>query len=732
MQRQTATIAQLIVQQATRVRPALRPIFTTLALLAALLFVAATTPHSIAYPAEGIGFSVDGFWQPEFNGERLYRWTRGITRIRIPGFEDASLLLVSLQLSAPQQSGATHTPATVATDKSAPMRFSIAPEWRTYHLLIDAQSPDWRIPALMITNPTWRPRGDERDLGIVFGHMNVQRLLPSHTAAIVERWMFLASLVALTAVATRCAPRWNLLPGILTALLVMGSLWAPVRLSQALPTNWQIVIGMAIVTLYIEGFRRYRQRMPNSIFPLIGVAGVTLGAGIVWRGWTIVGAAVMICSALMSSYTHILHSDSGKRQSADRLSPRRLWLSGLAIVVFAGSVLIPNNNDVYHFDESFWATIGLCAFRLAFIERDIYHPFWTEPVDQSPLWAYSPIFALPHPHIGKYLFGAGLYLAGHTDLLIREYDFFQSLAWNKAHNRVISPDVASAARFLVTLAAIASTVLVYWLGVRLGGVAVGVLAAALMIAPESMRYHGKIIMLDVPVLMFGLLALVICAEMLRSWRQGNRRAISLTIACGVVCGLALGTKLNAALVVLTCLFVSVIFAVGRSRRFAVTPFVPKRAVVAIALCAWTVFFLSNPALYRQPIEGIRRMLDFGTNVACDPEFSWCHPLLTPSDRMRAIWFFLSDEGEVNAGGLPGSHLLLIIGAAALAVRLSRWTGSDDVEIVLISAWIIITLVGLTFWLPLGIFRYVMPLVPISMLLQSYGIIGILRSITRTD
>ncbi|ABU58142.1 glycosyl transferase family 39 [Roseiflexus castenholzii DSM 13941] len=728
---QTATITQWIMRQVTFVRPMIRPILTTLALLTALLFVASTTPHSIAYPAEGIGFSVDGFWQPEFNAERSYRWTRGITRVRIPGFEDASLLLVSLQLSAPQQSGATHTPATVATDKSAPMRFSIAPEWRTYHLLIDAQSPDWRIPALMITNPTWRPRGDERDLGIVFGHMNAQRLLPSYTAAIVERWMFLASLVALTTVATRCAPRWNLLPGILTALLVMGSLWAPVRLSQALPTNWQIVIGIAIVTLYIEGFRRYRQRMPNSIFPLIGVAGVTLGTGIVWRGWAIVGAAVMICSALLSVYTRTLRSDSGKRQSADRSSLRRLWLSGLAIAVFAGGVLIPNNNDVYHGDENFWATTGLRAFRLAFIERDIYHPFWTEPL-RSSLWAYSPIFALPHPQIGKYLFGAGLYLAGHTDPLIRGYDFSRSLAWNKAHNRVISPDVASAARFLVTLTAIASTVLVYWIGVRLGGVAVGVLAAALMNAPESMRYHGKIIMLDVPALIFGLLALVICAEMLRSWRQGNRRAIFLTIACGVVCGLGLGTKLNAALVVLTCLFVSVIFAVWRSRRFAVTPFVPKRAVVAIALCAWTVFFLSNPALYRQPVEGIRRMLDFGTDIGCNPELSWCHPLPTPTDRMRAIWFFLSDEGEVNAGGLPGSHLLLIIGAAALAVRLSRWTGSNDVEIVLISAWIIITLAGLMLWLPIGIFRYVMPLVPISMLLQSYGIIGILRSITRTD
>lgn len=83
---QTATITQWIMQQVIFVRPMIRPILTALALLIALLFVASTTPHSIAYPAEGIGFSIDGFWQPEFNGERSYRWTRGITCVRIPGF----------------------------------------------------------------------------------------------------------------------------------------------------------------------------------------------------------------------------------------------------------------------------------------------------------------------------------------------------------------------------------------------------------------------------------------------------------------------------------------------------------------------------------------------------------------------------------------------------------------------------------------------------------------------
>ncbi|MDW8234973.1 MAG: hypothetical protein RMJ54_19550, partial [Roseiflexaceae bacterium] len=61
--------------------------------------------------------------------------------------------------------------------------------------------------------------------------------------------------------------------------------------------------------------------------------------------------------------------------------------------------------------------------------------------------------------------------------MVPTYDYTQSPEWNKAHNRIISPDTASAARLLATLIAIASVALVYGLGVRLGGVAVGALAA---------------------------------------------------------------------------------------------------------------------------------------------------------------------------------------------------------------------------------------------------------------
>lgn len=730
----------------TDVRHALRLTLTVLALLATLLFVAATTPHAIAYPVEDVGFSVDGFWQPEFNGERSYRWTRGAVRVRIPGFEGTSLLLVSVQLSAPQRSDATNVPATVTTYKSAPIRFDIAPEWRTYYVLIDARSPDWRIPALTITTPVWRPpnREDERELGIVFSHMSAQRLVPSHNAAFVERWMFLVSLVALTAFATRGARQWRVLPGVLTMLLAIGAIWAPVRLNQVLPTNWQIVMGLAIITLCIEGFRRYRYQVPDNAFPMIGIVGVALGTGTVWAGWVTVGAAIMISSSILAVYSRISRSSPGGSDAPAQPSSRRTWLIGLAVVILVAGILIPKNNndgDPFHGDENGWATAGLFAFRLAFIERDIYHPFWTDNarfIAPSPLlWSHGPRFVLPHPHIGKYLFGAGLYLAGHTDLMVPAYDFTRSPAWNKAHNRIISHDVAGAARFLVTLAAIASVALIYWLGVRLGGVAVGALAAVLMITPSSMRYHAVIIMLDVPALTLGLLALALCVEMLRSWQQGNRRAIALTIACGGACGLAVGTKLNAALIVLTCLLITALFTVWRSRRFKATPFVPKRAVIAIALCAWTVFFLSNPTLYRQPVEGIRHMLDFGASIACDLAASWCHLTPTPADRIAAILFSLRDgerlaSGEETIGGLPGSHVFITIGAAALAFRLSRWSGNHNAEIVLIGAWMIITLIGLTLWLPLDMFRYVMPLVPISMLLQSYGIVMLLRSMMRTN
>ncbi|MCS6841223.1 MAG: hypothetical protein NZ699_13410 [Roseiflexus sp.] len=102
---------------------------------------------------------------------------------------------------------------------------------------------------------------------------------------------FLGSLAALTAFATWRAPRLRVLPGVLTALLAIGALWAPVHLKQALPTNWQIVIGLARITLCIEVFRRYRQRIPNNAFPIIGVVGAARGTLTVYVGWPLVLAS---------------------------------------------------------------------------------------------------------------------------------------------------------------------------------------------------------------------------------------------------------------------------------------------------------------------------------------------------------------------------------------------------------------------------------------------------------
>lgn len=62
----------------------------------------------------------------------------------------------------------------VTTDIGSPLRFDIAPEWRTYHVLLNARSSD--TPAFTLITDTWRPVTDRRDLGVLSGQLQVRRL----------------------------------------------------------------------------------------------------------------------------------------------------------------------------------------------------------------------------------------------------------------------------------------------------------------------------------------------------------------------------------------------------------------------------------------------------------------------------------------------------------------------------------------------------------------------------
>jgi hypothetical protein len=330
-------------------------------------------------------------------------------------------------------------------------------------------------------------------------------------------------------------------------------------------------------------------------------------------------------------------------------------------------------------------------------------------------------FGSPHPQIGKYIIGAGAYLAGYHDVPLLPYDFGQDLAWNKAHGRVLPPEIVGAARLSVALTGALCGAFLYWLGVQVAGPVTGILAVVLFIATPVVWYHARTAMLDIPALMFGLLALNLGIRAVTALRKGTADAGVWIAACGAACGAAVGAKLNALLIPIICILAICLTGIAHSNQS--DRYTLISGVVSLLLWTWVVFFLSNPRLYPHPVAGIQDMLDMSRIVASG-EFA---PLPTLASRISAVWTSLGDGGYIGRSGLPGSRLWLIIGAICLArALLQRRQRARFSALSVIALWGVISFVGITLWIPQNAGRYQLPLAPIVALLQAYGIIEIIN------
>jgi len=697
--------------------------FAIVAASVVALLILALLASGLTYPVQPINpaglAETDGFWSLEFNNERSYRWTNGHARFHLPGFETASSLYVTLTLTAPQHPGARPVAARLQVDNAAPFHFTIAPEWRRYRILAAVNEPRWRTPSMQLITDTWTPGvHDRRQLGIAVSEGAVQRLGLPRLLAAVERGLFLAALVALFAVIVRRPqPYGGMLAAMAVVTLGILGAWTPARLGQILPTNWSLAGEMLAVAAAVEAVR-LRRRMPRHLLPVVAVIGAGTGTLLVAAlGWVVAGAVFLICGAWLSALAP--GRSSGVRPAAPWPIPSlNLWqhvaFGGIITIVLASILVfgIADTESRYHVDESYWVSVSVQAFRTAFIERDLDHPFWFD---------YASLHILRHPQISKYIIGAGAYLAGYHDVPMLLYNFEQDLAWNKAHGRVLPPEIIGAARLSVALTGALCGAFLYWLGVQVAGPVTGILAVVLFIATPVVWDYARFAMLDIPALMFGLLALNLGIRAVTALRTGSASAGVWIAACGAACGAAVGAKLNALLIPGICLLAMCLTGVAhpnQSDRYNLIS-----GVVSLLLWTWVVFFLSNPGLYSHPVAGIQHMLDMSRIVASG-EFA---PLPTLASRISAVWTSLGDGGYIGRSGLPGSRLWLIIGAICLArALLQRRQRARFSALSVIALWGSISFVGITLWIPQNADRYHLPLAPIVALLQAYGIIEIIN------
>ncbi|MBI5375753.1 MAG: phospholipid carrier-dependent glycosyltransferase [Candidatus Schekmanbacteria bacterium] len=401
-------------------------------------------------------------------------------------------------------------------------------------------------------------------------------------------------------------------------------------------------------------------------------------------------------------------------------------LAGLVLLPFLCFIFLSDLDDLgnYQGDESTWITVSERLFRLYALERNFSDPDWYKEFNT---------FGSRQPQIGKYLIGLG---AVTTDFRgdPREYlwQWSKSREWNMGHT-VPPAKVVARARFPVAIMGVIACLSFYWLVTLVTNQWCGLLALANLLGARLLLDLSRRAMIDTPAFTFGLLTLIGMVYLLRSLRDNHTgSAVYCAILTGLAAGAAVGTKLNALLILLVCIISiagEALLSIYSSRIKAYAAFLCMFIVLGVA---GMVFYLSNPFLYHAPLAGFKHMLEMNDIVFDIPYQS----LSTLPERISALWKNTGVFAPFANIGLPVDRVILLLGIVAFCImsfrqgyKRLRYCGLD-----LILLWIVISYAGIILWLPHDWPRYYLPLQPCNAFLQAYGICWVvsgLRNLVRS-
>jgi 4-amino-4-deoxy-L-arabinose transferase-like glycosyltransferase len=360
-------------------------------------------------------------------------------------------------------------------------------------------------------------------------------------------------------------------------------------------------------------------------------------------------------------------------------------------------------------------------FAHLFLNRDLANPEWGDNY-----WTHT------QPMLTNYLVGGWLWVRG--------YDLFQMpppSRWgaggrqNRAEGRVPGPELLLEARQPSVGITAAAALLLFALGCVLGSPPAGLAAGALLVAsPLAQRFMVRALS-EAPLAFFILLTLLLGLLGARRGRDGGLPA-RWALAVGVALGLALATKLTAALSFAALLGWALLVALAAGLRQSGS----ARARLARAWaagCGWAlalalalgVFVASNPHLYINPLEHtlhlVRQRADeMREQQRILPEDALYRPL------ERARFVFGGSLVEQTASGarrLPLEAGLAALGAAALLIR--TWRGWRRTGFVPAEGLLLLTAAayfgGVTAGLLLAWPHYLVPTLVLGIVLSCVGL-----------
>ncbi|MCB0077043.1 MAG: phospholipid carrier-dependent glycosyltransferase [Anaerolineales bacterium] len=291
-------------------------------------------------------------------------------------------------------------------------------------------------------------------------------------------------------------------------------------------------------------------------------------------------------------------------------SPRRL--GGVDILLLLSLVVIGTllyftqverfSTSDYHGDEGPWLLASDYYFTRYALDRD-----WSAETWQAN--RYGP-WSGQSPTIGKYLIGLALWIGAPSprDTTPQPpYNYGESFEWNLTNGTVPPLPSLIVGRRLIAFTALLAAMALYGLGRHLiGSPLVAWLAALLFLLDPLVMFAGQRLLVDMPALLFSLLALLAGH---RAIFGANRRVRwAYGVMTGLLVALAVGSKMNALLGV----------AVWGAWLLTVRT-VPRRSLLAPLFCAMAVgtslFFLTNPMLLHDPIHGPATLIAHGRAVA---------------------------------------------------------------------------------------------------------------------
>ena len=403
-------------------------------------------------------------------------------------------------------------------------------------------------------------------------------------------------------------------------------------------------------------------------------------------------------------------------------------LPGLLVAIVAAVNL--RDGVPVHEDEPAW--IGSAYYFDLVARGELSHPDWRLlPARESP-------------PVGKYLFGAALWLSGRPirsiEPLASHYEFWRTVpgAWGTGTDlddrraiadrlsasaraaigqgtyRPIGAQQLLTARLLTAAFGVICAIAVGSVACACRGPTTGLLAGVIFAVHPIVVHAYTHALFDIISLAFSVLAVRGLIAVLSSiWSEPESRGWTLMkgMGTGVLIALAVGTKMNSLVVAALALLLTLV-VIGRAWRRQTGDAVLGLALVLAVAVSIVLFIEINPANYPDVLNGLRDSFAVPARTTKVQATFLPNFLGTPSAKWAAL-------GRLVCGHPAGLWILtaFLLGPTWLGLR--RLTPRTVVTL-----WWWLALVMVAAWIPFAWSRYALPLVPPAAVLLADSLVAL--------